>query len=133
MIRKEKLYNRLPGLFNHGRICVDLHPLGNRSNAGRKKSAGALYFDDTDPARPEGNKMLVIAEGGDIDAQLLRCLEHRGSAGNLHVFSINCKADGHNPLFLLYGVERAHLKAHIALGAQLLIDIMELLSLSGNG
>ena len=130
MIGQEELNDRLPRLLDLGGVGVDHHPLRDGGNAGGEQLVGALHLDHTEPARPEGDQMLVIAEDWDVDVQLLGSAEHRGPVGDLNVFSIDCQADGHNPLFLRHGIEVAHLVTHVALGAQLLVDDMEFFSLS---
>ena len=57
------------------RVGVDLHLVGHREGAGRLQSALALDLDHADPADAGHVEVGVVAEGGDVDADVLGRLQ----------------------------------------------------------
>ena len=72
VVGEHELQRHLAGSPQGGGVGLDLHPLGHLLEAGHGVGAGALHLDHAHTAGADGVNVLQVAEGGDMDASLLR-------------------------------------------------------------
>ena len=90
---QKQIQRVLPGVPHLFVLGLDDHALGGRHGAGRDESIATDIVDHADHARRGGLEPLQMAQGRDLDAQLLRGLQKGASLRNGHVPIVDRQPD----------------------------------------
>ena len=109
VVGEHELQGHLAGSAQGGGVGLDLHPLGHLLEAGHGVGAGALHLDHAHTAGADGVNVLQVAEGGDMDASLLRRHQNSVIGRDLNFDPVDLDMNsihGIPPYFLLMAPKR---------------------------
>ena len=129
VVAQEQFQRGSPGLVHGFGLALDLHPLGRRRGARRHEPVVAADPHHAHQAGGRGTAPFAEAQGGNVDAQLPRGIEHRRARGHFHFAMVDGQL-GHEQLRRIDTSPRqshfsgTHLPAGVAAGAFLLVDLV---------